>query len=308
MHKFARALVSWRFRALGGVAVTTALAATSMPAFADDLSALATRLSALRGEVEQLASRLSTATNDHKETLRSLSRQRSELELEAKREETRVQKVSSAIAKRRAEIQAEKAKGDRLVPVYEEAFGLVRAHVEQALPFRRGERLAALDKIQEQYRGGLLTPARALQRLWSFVEDEHRMTRESGLYKQTISIDGQEKLAEVIRVGMVMLYYKTEEGEVGRVAKQGDAYNYVSIDDPEQQKRVLELFTSFKKQIRVGYFDLPNALVEPVREGSELPTLPVDVGPDLPAPAAGTGSPQPESTSTAPAAATGSAP
>jgi hypothetical protein len=298
----------WRFRALDGLAVVTVLGAVSAPAFADDLSTLATRLSELRGQVEELASRLSTASNDHKETLRSLSRQRSELELEAKREETRVQKLSAAIAKRKAEIQAEKAKGDRLVPVYEEAFAKVRGYVEQGLPFRQGERLAALDKIQEQYKGGLLTPARALQRLWSFIEDEYRMSKESGLYKQTITIDGQERLAEVIRVGMVMLYYKTEGGRVGRIAKQGEKFEYTPIDDPEQQKRVLGLFTSFKKQIRVGYFELPNALVDSVHDVSELPKLPVSPGPDLPPP---TEAPSSEATTAAshaaPAAPMGSA-
>lgn len=307
MQKFLRPFDSRCIPALRGAALALTLVAVSVPAFADDLSALASRLSALRGEVEQLASRLSTASNDHKKTLRSLSRQRSELELEAKREETRVQKMSSAIAKRRAEIQAEKAKGDRLVPVYEEAFGSVRGYVERSLPFRRGERLASLDKIQEQYRGGLLTPARALQRLWSFVEDEQRMSKESGLYKQTITVDGQEQLAEVIRVGMVMLYYKTEEGRVGRVAKQGDAYEYVSVDDPEQQKRVLDLFTSFKKQIRVGFFELPNGLTDSVHDAGELPTLPVSLPPlpALAAPEPASVVPNAPSTASAPA---GSAP
>lgn len=227
-----------------------------------DASQLAVRLAKLRGEVEQLAQQLSNQSSDSKEALRSLARQRSDLELEQQREETRVQKLSAAIAKRRAEMQAEKAKGDRLVPVYQEWIVKVRDHVARTMPFRKEERLAALDKIDEQYKSGLISAGRALSRLWSFLEDEFRMTRESGLYKQTIDVDGDERLAEVVRVGMVTMFYKTDDGMVGHVTKHGDKWGYAPITAPDSQRQVLDLFSSFKKQIRVGYFELPNALPE----------------------------------------------
>jgi hypothetical protein len=246
-----------------------------VPVLADDTSALAARLANLRGEVEQLASQLNAKSTEQRETLRSMSRQRADLELEVTREETRVQKLVSEIAKRRTEIAEKKAKGDRRAPLVDESMSGLRSYVEASLPFRKPERLASLDKIQEQYKTGLLTPSRALQRLWSFVEDEFRLTKESGLYKQTIRVDDEERLAEVIRVGMVMLFYKTEDGKVGKVRGKDGKFDYVSVDDPTQQKLVLELFTSFKKQIRVGFFELPNGLVDAeIREIQAPPTPP----------------------------------
>lgn len=225
-----------------------------------DVSKLAAKLATLRGEVEQLAQQLSAKSAEGKEQITTLSRQRSDLQLEQQREKTRVQKLSAAIAKRRAEIQAEKAKSDRVVPLYKESLEKVRAYVKTTMPFRRTERLASLDKLDEQYKSGLVTASRALSRLWSFLEDEFRMTRENGLYKQSVMIDGEETLAEVVRLGMVMMFYKTDEGSVGRAVFKDGKWGYESIDDPKQQRAVLDLFTSFKKQIRVGYFELPNAL------------------------------------------------
>lgn len=247
----------------------------SVPVLADDVSQLAARLATLRGDVEQLAQQLNAKSQDQKNALQSLARQSSDLELEVQREQMRVQRLNSVISKRRAEIKAEKAKGDRLVPVFEESIGKVRGYVEASMPFRKEERLAGLDKIAEQYKAGLLTPARALQRLWSFVEDEFRMTRESGLYKQTVTVDGRDTLAEVIRVGMVMLFYKTDDDQLGKLSRTDGAWVYESILDPEDQKQVMDLFTSFKKQIRVGYFELPYGLTQAATDAQpSLPELP----------------------------------
>lgn len=236
-----------------GVATTQALA---------DASQLAARLAKLRGEVEQLAQQLSSRSSESSEAVRSLARQRSDLELEAQREETRVQKLSAALAKRRAEIQAEKAKGDRLVPLYKEWVVKTREYVASTMPFRKQERLASLDKIDEQYKAGVISAGRALSRLWSFVEDEFRMTRESGLYKQTISVGGEQRLAEVVRVGMVTMYYRSDDNGVGHVVHRDGKWGFEAISDPDAQRQVLNLFSSFKKQIRVGYFELPTALPE----------------------------------------------
>lgn len=271
---------SQEVRALLLKGLVLALVLVSAPVLADDVSQLAARLSALRGEVEQLAQELNNKSLDQKNQLQSLARQRADLELEVKREETRVQKLSSSIAKQRAEIQAEKAKGDRLVPLFESELADVKAYVTASMPFRQQERLSALEKIDEQYKAGLLTPARALQRLWSFVEDEFRMTRESGLFKQTVRVDGQEVLAEVIRVGMVMLFYRTDDDQVGKLARKDGGWEFESIIDPERQRQVLDLFGSFKKQIRVGYFELPNALLEAPQDVSELPPFPTPPKPE----------------------------
>ena len=258
-------LGKWR---LGATATLLGLA-VAYPALGDDVSALAGQLATLRGEVEELAQKLNDKTNESRDALRSLGRQRSELDLELKREETRLQKLSSAIAKRREEIQAEKAKGDKLVPLFTEALGQVRAQVAEGLPFRSGERQDALNKLEEQYKAGLLTPARALSRLWSFVEDEFRMTRESGLFRQTVQLDGQDVLAEVVRVGTVMLFYKTDDGDVGKAVRAEGKWHFEPITGPDDKRLVLELFTTFKKQIRVGYFDLPGGLSAEQIEGAK---------------------------------------
>ncbi len=251
-----------RWRVAWVVWIALSSLAVGYPAWADSVTELAARLATLRNEVEELARQLNDNTAESKASLQSLARQRSDLELEVQREETRLKKLSSALAKRRVEVEAERAKGERLTPLFEQTLVRVHAHVEGSLPFRRGERLDALRKLEEQHRAGLLTAPRALSRLWSFVEDEFRLTRENGLYQQTVRVDGQERLAEVVRLGMVALYYKAEDGAVGSAVREEQGWRYEPIVEPQQQQAVLELFSSFKKQIRVGYFELPLALTQ----------------------------------------------
>lgn len=244
------------------VSISLFLGATlaALPAHADQVVDLAQQLARLRGEVEQLSTELGRKDNDGRDQLRSLSRQKADLKLELQKEQVRLQKVQLTISQKRQVIQAEKEGAELVRPVFQAALEDLRAWVRRSLPFRTGERLAELDKIDDQLKAGLLTPPRALSRLWTFVEDEFRLTRESGLYRQSVRVDGDEVLAEVIRVGMVMLFFKTGDGTTGFAVQEGTAWDYRRLETPEDRRLVLDLFESFKRQIRVGYFELPNAL------------------------------------------------
>jgi hypothetical protein len=242
--------------ALGGASSLIGLS----PALADSVDAFAKRLSTLRGEVESLSSQLSALTTDSRDELRSLARQKADLELELKKEETRVGKLGAAVAQKRRAIEADQGRDAQLEPLFLENLDRVRGYVAASLPFRREERLAELKKLETQLETGLLSPPRALSRLWTFVEDEFRLTRENGLYQQTITVDGQEQLADVVRIGSVMLFFKTRDDEVGHVVTTDGGYEYRLVSEPAAKKQILSLFDSFRKQIRAGYFDLPNAI------------------------------------------------
>ncbi len=243
--------------AAASIAVTGALCSSAL---AEELDNLAKRLATLRGDVEALSDELAARKDDLQEQVRSFGRQKSELDLQIQREDARVQKLRQAVAQQKAQAEAEQAAQQDVGPAFERHLQKVRRYVEDSLPFRMKERLAELDKIEHQYKQGLLAPQRALNRLWGFVEDELRMTRESGLYAHPVTIEGEEQLAEVIRVGMVTLYYKTADGQLGNIVEKNGVYAYEPIVDDDARKQVRDLFATFKKQIRVGYFTLPNAL------------------------------------------------
>jgi Protein of unknown function (DUF3450) len=246
---------------------------SAAPAVADSVEDFAKRLSSLRGEVEGLSAELSSLTADNRDELRSLARQKADLELELKKEDIRVAKLQAAVAQKRASIQEDKSKDAEIAPLFERNLQQVKKHVAASLPFRTEERLKELDKLEEQLRTGLLSPPRALTRLWTFVEDEFRLTRENGLYQQTVSVDGREHLADVVRIGTVALFFKTNDGTVGHATYVDGRYQYQVVGDADAQKQILSLFENFRKQIRAGYFELPNGLLttNPAAAGKEAP-------------------------------------
>ena len=90
-----------------------------------------------------------------------------------------------------------------------------------------------------------------------FVQDEIRLTKENGLFRQTIHINGSDQLAEVVKLGMMSLYFKTDDGKFGQAIKQDNQWTFLSLNDANSKQALNQLFESMKKQIRVGYFQLP---------------------------------------------------
>jgi CII-binding regulator of phage lambda lysogenization HflD len=241
-------------------ALAAAAVAPTVKAEGDADAQLASRLAALRGELEDLSTQLSDKSEEVRDDLRTYSRQKVELEMEVQREQTRLQKMRAAVATTQAETEKKKAAHQSLEPAFAQQVATVRSYVSSTLPFRTRERLAELDSIEQQVKANLLTPQRAFTRLWSFVEDELRLTRESGLYRQTIKTAEREQLADVVRIGMVMLFFRTGDDSFGYAVRTANGWSYRTEQDPENRKRILALFQDFQKQINVGFFELPNAL------------------------------------------------
>ncbi len=249
--------------------VLAALLGTALVApfgHAQSADKLAERLAGLRAEVEQLSEELTEAKTQTRNELQALARQKSDLQVELDRETVRVQKLRAQLDKKKEKLAETSEAGKDLQPVYEVGMAGMRKYVETSMPFRRVERLGELDKIEEQRRSGVLTYPRALNRLWSFIEDELRMTRENAAFQQTISVEGEEQLADVVRVGMVMLFFETNDGTVGYTQKTDSGWQFVRTSDGDEKKQIRALFDSFKKQIRVGLFVLPAAMPAVVKQ------------------------------------------
>ncbi len=235
----------------------------SLPsALADSADDLANRLATLRAEVESLSEQLTQDKTNSQTELQSLARQKSDLSIELDREQVRIAKLRTALEKKREKLASDIGKGDDLAPIFVTAVDTMRAYVRQGLPFRQVERIKAIDGIQEQRQSGILSYPRALVRLWSFIEDEFRMTRESGAFQQTIAIDGQEQLAQVVRLGMVAMLFQNNAGGVGFSTNKNSQWSFVKASDSEERKNIRQVFDSFKKQIRVGLFTIPAVFPE----------------------------------------------
>jgi hypothetical protein len=241
-------------------ALACLLAAGAPPALAADAPALAAELARLRAEVETLSGSIQSELDDRRMRLRGLQAQRTELELELQRESMRLTQAQTRIEAQRAAVSEATAARDAVGPAVSAAILTIKQAVSAGLPYRTAEREAELASLTERLDDKLLTPAVVLARLWERVEDELRLARQSGLDRQVIAVDGVEALADVIHVGMVMLYFRLADGRAGRAVRDGLGWRYAVLSGELDAAQLATLFDAFGKRLRTGYFELPSAL------------------------------------------------
>ena len=240
------------------IVLSLLLITTTLTASSDNM---AESLMKLRAEVEQLDSTISDEKGNYKASMNSLLRQKDDLESVIAREDLKIKQINQELSKVAKEIKEATKNSQGLKPILLDALNVLEENIKNSLPFKTKERLADIAKIKEQIQNDLVTPQKGLALTWNAYGDAIRMTKENGLFKQTITLGNSEILAEVARVGSMMMYFKTPKNIVGYVTKDSKGWYYKEVISKTEQEQVLNLFDAFKKHIRSGYFTLPNSIV-----------------------------------------------
>ncbi|MEA2110782.1 MAG: DUF3450 family protein [Campylobacterota bacterium] len=249
------------YKNLVSLCLTTSIVTSSLLA-GSSVENMAQSLMKLRADVQRLDTQIQDEKDAYKASMKSLVMEKNELETTLAREDLRMKQIKQELDKVKKQIEAASANSEGIKPLVQEALTTLKAQINSDLPFKTKDRIADLENIESQLEADLITPQKALALTWNSYSDAIRMTKENGTFKQTITLDSAERLAEIARVGMVMMYFKTPDERVGYVQKDASGYFYQESVAKEEQVQILALFDAFKKQIRSGYFTMPNALVE----------------------------------------------
>jgi len=215
----------------------------------------------LRGDVESLYTEIKENDSRYKTKMKSLSMQSSDLEAQINRESTSLKLAKFELDKIKVKIKNTTSSNDEIKPMVIDALALLRTSIKDGLPFMIKERIDSLNKIKADLDEGIITSEKALALTWASYDDTIRITKEIGLFKQKINFKGKEVLAKVAKLGSVMMFFSTPNNEVGYAVKENNSYSYKHITEPKDIKKIVSLFDALQKQIKTGYFELPNALV-----------------------------------------------
>jgi hypothetical protein len=215
----------------------------------------------LRADVEALYTKIDENKEGYKTQMKSLALQIADSEAQINRLNTSIKLAELDLKKIQIQIANTSKESVEIKPLLKYGFGLLDTAIKDGIPFKVEERLSSLDKIKADLGNHLITEEKALALLWANYDDLIRLTSEIGLFKQNIQIDGHNVLATVAKIGSVMLYFSTPDDRVGYVSREGSGYTYRVVQDKEKRKQIIALFDAFKKQIRTGYFTIPNALI-----------------------------------------------
>ncbi len=218
---------------------------------------LAENLIKLRGEVEDLQAELKILKSENKNSLIYLSTRKTELQANVDRKKLQLKQVQIEFEKLQEKVKLLGADSESLIPQVLTLIQGVKNNLKTGVPFKQKERLSVVEEIERSLNARKITSQNAINRLWAFLEDELRLSRENAIYSQTIELNGKNILVEIAKLGTVMLYFKTRDEQYG-IAKQSNGnWTYHLIKQQKKKKQVAILFDSLKKQIRQGYFTLP---------------------------------------------------
>lgn len=227
----------------------------------DSLTNLANEIAMKRTLVEELSSELEILKNDYNQELKSITNQKGDIEVQIKREELKLKQVDRDLNEFQGRIDEDKKSLDGISPVVLKALEELKRTTRSGLPFHVSEREKDIEKIERIIADGRVDSGTILARVWNMLEAEFRLTSENGIYRQTITIGGEEQLVEVARLGMVLMYFKTFDDRYGYVYQDSDLWKYDYLYDRDEEDQVKTLFESLRKNLREGYFELPNPVV-----------------------------------------------
>lgn len=212
---------------------------------------------AMRIEVERLAGELAQVRAEQTEQLAALRAERVELARALRAARSRNAQLRELQAQDAARDEAELTAAARGRAPAMAAIAAVRGHVRASLPFARADREAELDRIEASLQVSEPDLGRAMQRLWRFVEQDLALAGEIELTQQVVATDGAEQLAEVLRIGMAVMYVRAPDGTVAWTRRDGDGWRIDPIEDPASIADVRALFDAYHDNRGFGPAMLP---------------------------------------------------
>ena len=214
----------------------------------------------LRSDVESLYTQIDDNKESYKTQMKSYALQISDNEAQINRQETSLKLTQQNIENVQKKLEEMGSATVDLKPIVNQALDALEKEIKAGIPFKIEERVAGLNQIRDDLKNGNISQEKALALTWASYDDTLRLTKEIGQFKQEIALEGKTTMAKIAKVGSVMMFFATPDDRVGYVKQDGSKYSYV-VADGKQRDQIIDLFDALQKQIRTGYFTLPNALL-----------------------------------------------
>jgi hypothetical protein len=237
----------------GSLAASPLMAQTNAT---ENTETIVNNLIELRGQVEDLQAEMQILKAEHTQSMSYLNTRKTELEANIDRKELQIKQSQADVLQLQEKIKNMGLDSEQMIPQVLNMAATIKQGVAQGIPFKYAERSSVIDDITRDLSGRKITSQHAINRLWAFLEDEMRLARENAIYSQTITLNGEQVLVDVAKLGTVLMYFKTRDDQYGQAIKQ-NGWQFKLFENDADKQAVATLFDSLKKQIRQGHFTLP---------------------------------------------------
>lgn len=220
-------------------------------------SDLAKKILSLREEVQSVSDEIEALNERLKSKAQSLSISKGELtaRLDLLNEEKKVLKKTIADKQEIAGKGPEEIQG--LGEIIVKALEGISAYMDSAVPFKIKSRKENVSKLIAKYQNEEMTQERLLEKFWTVVQDELRLSSDVELQQQKIEVNGKSKFVEVVRVGMTSMFFRSLDGEVGAASFENGSWTYKTFNKSSKKNGILKLMNAKKKLIEGEVYSLP---------------------------------------------------
>jgi len=232
------------------ISVTFGVVASAIAEQDAQITRRAAAISATRRAVEELAASARAERAALERERRALDTQIEERRLYVEQMRGRVADLERRVAERRAEIaRVEGARVDR-APALISMIDRVDAAMQRTLPFELDARRAKLAAIRRDVELGVTAPERALGQIWRVVEDDLQLGLDSGIHKHPVETSRGVELVEVARLGMVLMYWRADDGRRGVVARTPEGWRAAELTEAASKRAVDVVFEALERHQR----------------------------------------------------------
>jgi len=224
------------------------------------LENISKELVGIRQQISSLHDEINFSKESFNDQIRSYSNQKSDLNVKISRADLNLKDLQRELDKLKAINDKKFEAYDEVSPVLKTAIDKLRSSIKASLPFKLEARLQALSDIEHRLNTNIISPNKAANQLWAFVEDELVLGRSSGIYSESLRVDGEEKLVKVLRLGKIAMFYQTPDAHYGVVRQHKGSWQQDHVLGDDNTRQLDYLFDSFNKNIRNGLFTVPNFL------------------------------------------------
>ena len=238
------------------VLLVAGVALWAIPVFGNQFIQQAEQLAQIRNEISDLLFQIQMEKNSHNGRVQSLEGQISDLELQIRREDAQLTFLFEQEKELKNKISSGKQSGQLTTVVHNLAQD-IKADIQMSLPYHIDERINSVDDVLSKFNKNEIDEQKAATRLWSILEDEERLNRENIIDKAEINLNGKTYYVEIVRLGMMIMYFQSNDGRVGFIEHTNNEWVWKELKDPKSVSDVQKLFLEMKKGIRTGFYQLP---------------------------------------------------
>lgn len=147
---------------------------------------------------------------------------------------------------------------DLYLPILNKSLNELKKYIISGLPFHLNERLDKVLSLKVFIDDITIPIDEKFRRVWNFYMSEIDYSTTNEIYTDKIQIENEKKVVNILRVGTIGMYYKTNDNkEFGMIIQKNNGYNWHKIENQSFISSIDDAFNIVERSKVATILNLP---------------------------------------------------